>query len=787
MKCEGNKITLNLLGILLSLFLVVGTKRRNILVNVFPTLYAAFFFTTLSNTAFSEVTAEQMAVYEQLLDFSSLVKQGSVAPIWRNDGSRFVYLSAKDNEQRYVELDPSSGKVTPFFNELKLHSALSRVLDTKTVNRNLPLKQFSFFDSDKVIRFEIDGRQIELTLKDYSVNVLSAEANARIDRRQARATTTNFPSTAPPHNYEIPSPAGDRLLAIKDHNLWLRNIIDDRTRALTWDGTSRYSWSADVTWSEDGNFLAAFKVDARKVHHMPVVHWLKRQEEVSYHLYPQAGGILPQRELHFIDVLSGSRVPVVMGNDATYIRQLGWHPNKDEFMFFCLSREGKRVELRAAHKKTGKVRVLWEDENQETFVVDHMQFWTGLLFKMLDDGRFIVSSQRSGWNHLYLYGPHKGKYRLVKQLTKGAFPVQSIVGVDEVNGTVFFMASPDKRRIYDQHFMRVELSGKGLIQLTNEIGYHNITLSPSKKYFLDTHSTVARPQVTELRRTESGQRVTELSRMKISKLTRIGWQAPEEFVAKAADGKTDLHGIIRKPWNFDPHKKYPVIEYIYGGPQITVVPRTFVPTSFSSAMNFCNALTQLGFIVVSLDARGTPGRSKDFQDVVYGNLGRHEVADHAAVLREIADTRSYMDMERVGIVGGSYGGYFTTRALLQAPSLYKVGVAAAPAVHLDNVLAGTVEAYMGGRPQDTHRLYDYADNRRLLDRLEGKLLIMQPTSDINVPFGQSMQLVDALIQVNKPHDLVIVPEANHHNKYRDSTEPHVFWRNTVRDYFIEHL
>lgn len=749
-------------------------------------LLCVVFSVGLSDGAFPEVTSKPQSMYERLLDFPALVKGGAVSPIWRNDGNRFVYLSTNNDRNIFLEVDPASGSVTPFFDVKRLQSAIIKVMGSEIFSNELPFQAFTFVNNDTAVRFEINERWFELFLNDYSVTEISPEKIVRLKRLKTRPVDGTFPSTGPRYTHEINSPTGNFSLSVKENNLWLRYFSDDRFVQITHDGTERYQWTG-ATWSEDGTVLAAFKQDSRQVHYMPVTHWLKRQEEVQYHLYPQAGGPTPQLQLVFIDVLNRSRVPVNLGQDATYVRVLGWHPNKAELLFFWLARDGKRIELRAAQRHTGTLRVLWAEENRDTFVVDHMQFAAKPAFKMLSDGRFIISSERSGWNHLYLYGPRKGKYPLIKQLTNGHFPVQAIVDVDPDTNSVYFLARNDSERVYDQHLMRVGLNGRAQTQLTEDTGHHQVQFSPSKDYFLDIHSTVNRPQVVQLRLTSDGRLVKTLEKMDITALTGLGWRAPEEFVAKAADGKTDLHGIIRKPWNFDPAKSYPVIEYIYAGPQRTNVPRTFVPQVATSHMIFSNALSQLGFIVVTVDARGTPERSKQFQDTVYGNLGRHEISDHSAALREMAESRPFMDMNRVGVFGNSYGGYFTIRALLQNPDLFQVGVASAPAVHLHTVAAGTVESYMGGKPQDVPTAYEHANNLSLVNKLKGKLLILHPTSDINVPFAHSMQLIDGLIQAEKQYDFKAMPEGNHHYKYVNSTQRHQLWNDAVRDYFVEHL
>ena len=267
-----------------------------------------------------------------------------------------------------------------------------------------------------------------------------------------------------------------------------------------------------------------------------------------------------------------------------------------------------------------------------------------------------------------------------------------------------------------------------------------------------------------------------LSKANIDALkAELKWSPSEEFVVKAADGKTDLYGVLYKPYDFDPNKKYPVIEWVYAGPQTAWVPRAF--TDLRGV--WPQALAQLGFITFIVDARGTPGRGKGFQDVVYGNFGRYEIPDHVATLKQLAEKRSYMDLNRVGVYGGSWGGYMTLRAMFLAAKVYQVGVALAPVVepYLD---AATHEPYIG-LPQNNKEGYEYASNLRLAGNLKGKLLLSIGTSDFL--FSHTMKMVDALIRADKPFDLLVLPEQSHGPTGRSGK----YWREAVRRYFQEHL
>jgi dipeptidyl aminopeptidase/acylaminoacyl peptidase len=352
------------------------------------------------------------------------------------------------------------------------------------------------------------------------------------------------------------------------------------------------------------------------------------------------------------------------------------------------------------------------------------------------------------------------------------------VTIDEELGWVYFTAHGDRERSYDTHLYRVRLDGTGFAQLTEASGQHRVRFTPSKRFFLDTHSSVDRPGAVELRRAD-GTLLETLSRANIDSLRELSWIPPEEFVVKATDGKTDLFGVLYKPYDFDPHRKYPVIEYIYDSSYTTVVPRTF--TSNNSGVP-AQALAQLGFITFIVDGRGTAERGKEFQDVLYGNIGRYEIPDHVAVLKQLAERRPYMDLSRVGIFGGSHGGYMVLRALLAAPDVYHVGVARAPGVDLRDLQADGVEPFMGLLEKNPEA-YEYASNLHLAENLTGKLLMIHGTSDKDVPFSQTLKMVEALIEAGKTYDLFLLPGENH----RFTATGRRYARDATRRYFEEHL
>ena len=509
---------------------------------------------------------------------------------------------------------------------------------------------------------------------------------------------------------------------------------------------------------------------------MPVVHWLGPEEEVEWQDYPYSGGPWPQPELYVVDVNSRAPVPVDLQTTGEIgIHVIGFTPDGSGLLFLRVNRPMTRLDLIEADPVTGESRIILT-ERQESYIEGlRLLEVQGLFYTPVDDNRFVWISERDGFTHLYLYH-NSGEF--VRRLTSGPFPTRQVVTVDAPAGWVYFTAQRDPARPYDLHLYRVSLDGGDPVQLTEGSGQHAIQFSPSKAFFVDTHSSVDRPPRSELRSAD-GDPVETLSTADISALGALDWSPPEEFVVKADDGTTDLHGVLYHPPGFDPSRRYPIIEIMYPGSQTTAVPRDFVSNFWGVQ---AQALAQLGFVTFIVDARGQPGRGKAFQDVVYKAIGRNEIPDHVATIRQLGAARPYMDLSRVGVHGYSWGGYFTLRAMLLAPDVYHVGVSGSPVVELESVAWVPVEPYML-KPSENPEGYAYASNLTIADRLAGKLLITIGTADVNTPFAQTMRMAEALIRADKPFDLLVLPDQSHGLQGQSMT----YFQNAMARYFVEHL
>jgi dipeptidyl aminopeptidase/acylaminoacyl peptidase len=351
---------------------------------------------------------------------------------------------------------------------------------------------------------------------------------------------------------------------------------------------------------------------------------------------------------------------------------------------------------------------------------------------------------------------------------------------------VYFYARAEER-LYDTNLYRVPLDGGAMQRLTEGVGQHAVQMSPSLQVFVDTYSSPRTPPRVVLRRAD-GSQLEMLSEADISALQATGWRPPEEFVVPAADGVTPLYGTMFLPNDFDPSRKYPVVEYIYGGPQVVVAPHTFAAgqaggqTGSLLGGTFQRALAQLGFIVLTLDARGTVGRSQAFHEFSYGHFGTTVIPDHAAALRHLAAELPYMDMSRVAIMGLSWGGYNVIRALLTAPDVYHLGIASNPGIDMEDHFGEWAEGVMGTIEENPEG-YREASNILAAGNLQGRLLLIQSTADTNVTLSATMKMINALIDAGKPYDLVLLPEQTHH----PLGTRQAYWVDVMKRYLVEHL
>jgi dipeptidyl aminopeptidase/acylaminoacyl peptidase len=578
---------------------------------------------------------------------------------------------------------------------------------------------------------------------------------------------------------ELPSPDYESFAGTSGGDVWLRAAgSDERRRLAAGDGGDNGFDIEGAKWSPDGRRLAIKWMDARNVPAVPLIRYGEPLEPVDSFPYSHVGEPIPSAGLFVVGRDGGQTVRIELGAmDAPYLYIVGWNASSDSLTFLRSSRFTDRVELRVADAVTGRSRLILEEES-DTYIVglpllhgNDAQLDNGARpVRLLPDGRFLWISERDGWTRVYLYGEGG---ELLRPLSPEGTEVGFVAGVDAEGDWLYYTARIDAGRPYDETLMRVPLSGGEPHMIVAGPFFDMIDFDPDFEHFWTIRMGADIPPVLELYRSD-GTRVREI-RSSAEVSGEVGWRPPETFTAKAADGVTDLYGALYTPAGFDPSRRYPVIEDIYLGPFTSSVSR--LPDGN------LQALADVGFVVVTVDARNTTGRGREFGDAFYGEYGQHEIADHVAVLRQLGQERPYMDLGRVGVNGFSWGGYGVLRAMLLEPDLYRVGVAGAPAVDLEHFRV-SIEPYMGCFLQDCPEAFERASSTALADRLDGKLLIMHGTSDDDVPFQETIRLITALTDAGKEYDLAVYPGGNHGIGWR--THERYYW-DRMTGYFLEHL
>ena len=735
---------------------------------------------------------EALQRFYRFMDPGDLVRGGVVAPHWMADGSSFWYSEGLPPDAIILHVDGETGRVAPLFDVAQVRAALGELLGSPLAGVGLPFDTVNELGPN---RFQVSfgGRTYLLSKPDYRLEALKSVSQ---DTEWSRVMGLEPMDGKVPRSYqrhlygadllvrETPSPDQSWYASIRDGNIWLRAAIDGRAVPLTTDGSAEVSWDIEGPryrftaglglrghqldpWSPDGNQLFAIKMDRRGVRSVPFIRYLKPEEEVCLTKVSRAGGPLDVASPHVFDVLAKRARRFELGvTEDQFFTLIGWLPDASEVLFTRHTRDFKTVDVLAGNPTDGSVRTVLSESATSFVAIQHEVIFSGdNHVSILADGSGILwRSVRSGWNHFYFYDL-QGK--LHRPLTAGEYPVLDLVSVDPERGWVYFTAHHDQERPYDTHFCRVRLQGGPVQRLTRLDGENVIHLAPSHKTFVAINSRTDRPFRTDFHRCD-GEHLCCIQHSDLSALRAVGHANSEEFTVKAADGETRLWGVMHKPADFDPSRKYPLIDHIYGGPQVTMVRHDF---GFGQDTQACldRALAQLGYIVVSVDARGTPERSKAFHDVVYANFGRHEIPDHVTAIRQLAERHSFIDLDRVGLWGHSLGGYFAIRGLAQAPDVFKVAVASAPATSPYDLII--FEPYLD-LPIRSRAAYDYADNNRWASQIRGHLLLIAGTADCVRP-GILMRLVHHLIQAGVEHELVMLPE-----------NPHAYLGDQNEEYFV---
>lgn len=708
-----------------------------------------------------------------------LYTTGSVMPNWIGKTDRFWYrrttLKGTQIVAEFVVVDAAQNTSGPAFDQARLAEALSRVTKQHVDPTNLPFEEFEFTQDQKAIRFEAQNAQWTCDLEKYECK-----------RGESRAAN-------PASEYESVSPDGRWAAYVDNHNLFLRDTSTGTILQLTRDGIPGWDYATPlpslrayvaqqtqnpkerpaVFWSPDSSKFVTYRIDSRNAGRFTSLQFVPpnqiRPQAFSV-VYPLPGEVLPKAEPIIFDVLAGKRIDVKTPPlDIAF--QGGpffdWFPDSKHFHYESEQRGWKELEQRDVDAETGEQRVVIS-ESAKTYVdpgETRFEFTE-------DNSEVVMTSERDGWNQLYLYNAKTGE--LERQLTRGDWVVRDIVSVDSKAHRVYFLGAGREKGEdpYLTHLYSVSFDGTGLQLLTPGNANHDVTMSPDNKYFVDDYSRVDQPGGSALYRAD-GSKVRDLERADVSRLTAMGWKPPQPFEGKATDGTTDLYGLIWKPTNFDASKKYPIIEQVYTGPQ-----GFFVPKTFPRAM-YLQSMSELGFVMVMVDGRGTTGRSRAFHEFSYHNLGG-SFADHVAMIKQMAEKNPYMDINRVGIYGTSAGGYGAAHAFLLFPDFYKVceAISGDHDARLDK--AWWNELYQG---YPVGKDYAEQSNEALASHMKGHLLLVHGDIDDNVHPVETMRLVDALMSANKSFDMLFVP-----NMFHGESGPHAHYLARRRwDFFVQYL
>jgi dipeptidyl-peptidase-4 len=733
--------------------------------------------------AFAQGTLEDYQRAERFLpgNVRHLVYVADVTPHWIEKTNRFWYrkVDAKVgssiglNESEFVLVDAEQNTSAPAFDHERLATALSKAAKQEYSSTALPFSEIEFVDGGKSVRFSVDSARWTCPLATYECH-----------REQPHPETAN----------EVLSPNKRWAAYVKEYNLYLRDVSTGTVLQLTHDGVAGWDYAtplpslrvmvdqgteevkqpAAVFWSPDSSKVVTYRIDSRNSGRFTSLQFVPpdqlRPRAFTY-VYPLPGEVLAKAEPIIFDIQSGKRIDVQSALLELPFQDgpgFDWFADSKSFHYDDDARGFKAKELRLVDASTGEQKVLVR-EQADSYVDPGETF-----YRFVEaTGEIVWSSERDGWNHLYIYNRKTGQ--LENQITQGSWVVRGIEHIDEKNRRVYFMANGREKGEdpYQPHLYCVGFDGKGLQLLSPENANHTVSVSPDGTFFVDNYSRPDLPGEAVLRRTKDGSEVRVLEKTDASELLKTGWKFAEPFQGKAADGTTDLYGLIWRPSNFDAAKKYPIIEFVYTGPQ-----GFFVPKSFARTLGL-QSMAELGFVVVVVDGRGTIGRSRAFHQFSYRNLGG-SFEDHVAMIKQMAARYPYMDATQVGIFGTSAGGYGAAHAMLAFPEFYKVGVSTSGDHDARLDKAWWNEAYQGYPVQD-----DYAaqSNVTMAGRLEGHLLLEHGDIDDNVHPVETLRFVDALMKANKNFDMLFVP-----NMFHGESGEHALYLERRRwDYFVQYL
>jgi len=716
---------------------------------------------------------------------------------WIEDEDRFWYEWEDGNGKKWVFVDAARQRIRPLFDRDEMAAQLSETFSRGFDSKNLDLKQFDYDTDRQLFTFHVDSVEFKYHLdRDQLVKGDSLKA----EEREPWATY---------------SPDSTWISFAREHDLYVMRADDpDSTEIrLSDDGERWYSFQSNhgdttsterlrarASWFEDSKKLYVKRQDWREVDELWVINTVAKRPELETYKYN-----MPGDENHYQDeiLVFDPETPlehVRMDTDKWPDQSLGGAyfsgggiyttDSSDHIWILRRNRTWDHIDVVKANTATGETEVLWSEESKPYFNV-----FNSFLGIINDGEEYIWLSERTGWGQLYRYD---SEGNLKNRITRGHFMVGSVAAIDTTGQTIYYegFGNEEGRNPYHAHYYKVNFNGSGQELVTPENGNHSFSMSDSRSYFVHNYSRPDQPTRSVLRDSR-GREVFQLEEVDMTRMKEAGYNLPEEFSVKAADGFTDLYGVMWKPADFDPDKKYPVISYVYPGPQVEPYPRGF---SIGGTAARAHSLSQVGFVVVAMGNRGgSPLREKWYHSYGYGNLRDYALPDHRAGIEQLAAVRPYVDINRVGIYGHSGGGFMSTAALLTYPDFFKVAVSSA-GNHDNNIynifwseIHHGVEAVTDSvtvknedgeevKEERTRFKSDIPSNTELADNLRGRLLLVHGEMDNNVHPAHSYRMADALIKAGKKFDMMVFPAARHgFGRYT------AYFERMLWDYFAEHL
>jgi dipeptidyl aminopeptidase/acylaminoacyl peptidase len=726
------------------------------------------------HAARDEIDVRAMRAF--LAEVGRSADDGVVQPQWLADGRRFWFV-APGREPTDADANAGAGTAVdtlwlvdpaapaPQPQALVTARQLARAAGgTQGLAEGLSLD-----DSGRQVLFTWQGRRHRLDIASGSAQPLSADEAETLRLMAPQRPRSMFPINGWDRP-EMPSPDGRPLASYEGWNLALRTPGRAERRALTRNGSELQPWllGAEVLvgrgseWSADGRHLVARQLDFRGVRGVPLVDAVTgAAESVSHFRYwVRTREALPRQTLHVIDTrrapAAGSAVALrSVETDDVWTAFLDWRPGAREVWFFTASRDFSRLTLQAADARSGRSRVVWRETRDDGHVF--FPFTGPPILQFTPDGRqFVWHSDRGGRQGLWLHDSDSGKP--LRLLSPPEMTVRSLLRLGPGGEHVYAMAHSDRARTADQHLVRMALADGKAEVLSREPGQRRIGFSPDGRWFIETHQDLERPPRSELKRAD-GTLLLELARSRGLSPAGLEGSRAEAFELRLPAGL--VSGVVLTPPGFDPNQRYPVIERLYGGMQSSAVPRGWLGRSAgrNDYVNLLQAYLRAGFVVVAMDSPGTPGRDRAYNMATFGVWPSGIANAHAQALADLGRTRPWMDLQRVGIDGNSWGGFVGLHALVELPTVYRAAALTVPQTDpLDHL--SWIEFQLG-TPADNPDGYAAARVLHRLERLQAPLLLVAGTTDGNVPYSNTLKALNALADAGQPYELVLLPNVNH--------------------------